>query len=331
MKLMTPILSFLFLAVTPFAFGNAKVLSDAVLESERVQVTIEGDTARVEGTFHFRRTIRRTRGASEREGVYFPLAAPKGETWDAEAFELSLELNGHKATSYSAVSNAPIAVPETRDYSLVWILASFPEQSQRTLQVVVRYEQKLLEEKFYYLPILETARPNAEGYEIRVKADRPIRSIGTGAGGVMAKGPRELVFLPAHLSVIAVAAGTQTTTPRSYPPFWAQGQPQRLQETAILGRLLGMTNDTAGTKVARFELHNIGSKPMGVSLPGFVDVGSRSGGYFGSTNATLQPGGSVETSVPVPIERNRWRAEFLCTPPMGHVARSVFSEYLPSP
>lgn len=211
MNQMRPILSLIFVAGAQLAFGNAKVLSDAVLESERVLVSIEGDTAKVEGTFHFRQRPRHTRDASERAGVYFPLVAPKSGTWAAEDFKLSLEVNGHKATSYRVVSNAPIAVPVTSDYSLVWILANFSEQSRRTLQVGVRYEQRLLEGKFYYLPILEKTRPKGEGYEIRVKADRHIRSVGKGAGGVIANGQRELIFVPVHLSVIAVAADPENT------------------------------------------------------------------------------------------------------------------------
>ena len=86
-----------------------------------------------------------------------------------------------------------------------------------------------------------------------------------------------------------------------------------------------------------------------VSIPGFIDIGMRCGGYFGFTNVTLQPGASLETSVEAPMTQDRWRAEFLCSIPLnlmqkfkntaaehglpvvrvGQVATSVYSEYLP--
>jgi len=209
---MKTLLIVLFATVAHLALGNAKLLDNAILESEQVQVVIKGDTARVEGTFNFRRITRYTKDASEPEGVYFPVVAPKGVAWTAVDFKLSLELNGHKATKYAVVTIAPVAVPDNDAYSLVWILASFPEQSRRTLQVVVQYEQTLLNGKFYYLPILGKAQPKPEGYEIRVSADRPIRSLGKGAGGVMVKGPRELVFVPTHLGMIVVVANAEPAT-----------------------------------------------------------------------------------------------------------------------
>ena len=109
----------------------------------------------------------------------------------------------------------------------------------------------------------------------------------------------------------------------------AHGEVKQLWEPTIRVQFLGMTNDVAGVKLARFELHNFGKEPWDVSLPGFVDLGMRGGGYFGCTNATLQSGASVETSIPVPTDRDRWRAEFLCNPPTEQIASSIYSEYLP--
>ena len=91
---------------------------------------------------------------------------------------------------------------------------------------------------------------------------------------------------------------------------------------AIDVRFLGMTNDAAGTKLARFELRNIGSVPTAVSIPGFIDLGMRGGGYFGFTNATLQPGASLQTSVKAPMTRDTWRAEFLCSIPLNMIQKS---------
>jgi hypothetical protein len=129
----------------------------------------------------------------------------------------------------------------------------------------------------------------------------------------------------------------------------AQGQPQPVQEPALRVQFLSMTNDPTGTKLARFKLRNIGTEPLDVSFPGFVDVGFRGGGYFGFTNSTIRPGASIETSVEAPSSHSRWRAEFLCSIPsnsmqkfksvqanhglpavrVGQVAISVYSEYLP--
>ena len=209
---MKHLLALLLLLGVPFvALGNAKALSNAVLESERVQASITDDTAKVTGTYHFRRVTRLTKDAKEPEGIYFPIVVPKGAIGTAEDFKLTLRLNGLMATNYSVVTNAPVKVPESDAYSLVWILASFPGSRPFNLNVSVQYEQKLLDGKFYYLPILERARPKVDGYEIRVNADRPVRSLGTSAGGVMVKGPRELVFTPVHLGMIIVVADLQKT------------------------------------------------------------------------------------------------------------------------
>jgi len=109
----------------------------------------------------------------------------------------------------------------------------------------------------------------------------------------------------------------------------AQVELKQLWKPTISVRFLGITNDAAGSKLARFELHNTGKESWDVSLPGFVDLGMRGGGYFGFTNATIQAGVSVETSIPVPKDHNRWRAEFLCKPPTALSASSIYSEYLP--
>lgn len=209
---MKHILTLLLLGVPALALGNAKVLNNAVLESERVQATIKGDTATVAGTYHFRRIIRYTRDTSEGEGVYFPVIVPKGTTGTAADFKLTLRLNGLMATNYSVVTHAPVKAPESDAYSIIWILATFPEWQRYNLDVSVQYEQKLINARFYYLPILEQVPPGLKGFEIQVAADRPIRSTGKGSGGVMVKGPRELVFTPAHLSMIVVAADSAIPT-----------------------------------------------------------------------------------------------------------------------
>lgn len=208
---MKRLLALLLFGVPFLAFGNAKALSNAVLESERVQANITGDTAKVTGTYHFRHVTRLTKDAKEPEGVYFPVVVPKGAIGTAEDFKLRLRLNGLIATNYIVVTHAPVTVAESDAYSLVWILASFPGARPYNFKVSVDYEQKLLDGKFYYLPILEQAPPKVGGYEIRVSANRPVRSLGTSAGGVIVKGPHELVFTPVHLGMIIVATDIQKT------------------------------------------------------------------------------------------------------------------------
>ena len=113
--------------------------------------------------------------------------------------------------------------------------------------------------------------------------------------------------------------GQSTNQSIKVKPVW--NPPIRVQ-------FLSLTNDASGAKLASFELHNMGKEAWNVSLPGFVDLGRRGGGYFGFTNCTLKAGASVKTRIPVPQDRNRWRAEFLCSPPKGTVASSIYSEYL---
>lgn len=211
-SLVTATLTLLAVAFHFVAFGNAKALNNAMLESEQVNAVITGEAAKVTGTFHFRRTIRYTKNATEREGVYFPVIVPKGAKGTAEDFKLTLQLNGHMATNYSVVSNAPVTVPASEAYSIVWILANFPDSLHQRMTVSVQYEQKLLEGKFHYLPILDPKRSNPEGCQISVRADRPIKSVGKSPGGVFVKSERELVFTPAHLSMISVAADSASPT-----------------------------------------------------------------------------------------------------------------------
>ena len=150
--------------------------------------------------------------------------------------------------------------------------------------------------------------------------------------------------------VVVIAAATTLVVRLAHKPTGSLRSHSTTQwnKPAIDVRFLGMTNDAAGTKLARFELRNIGSVSTAVSIPGFIDLGMRGGGYFGSTNATLQPGASLQTSVKAPMTRDPWRAEFLCSIPLnliqksknfaaehklpvarvGQVATSVYSEWL---
>jgi hypothetical protein len=155
-------------------------------------------------------------------------------------------------------------------------------------------------------------------------------------------------MIPATALMAAFVIGC-VKSPKQATLQQAQGQPQPVQQPDLRVQFLSMTNDTAGTKPARFNLRNIGTEQLYVSLPGFVDVGFRGGGYFGFTNVTIQPGASMETSVEAPTTRSRWRAEFLCSIPSNSMqkfrnvqtnhglpvdrvaqpATSVYSEYLP--
>ena len=202
------------------AYANAKVVyasTGALLATERVDAIIAGDTAVVKGEFVFfsEPVYDRSKKPSEEARVYFPLFGPRGTNSTVEDFKFTLELNGTKPTSCAVTTNTPLAVPDSSAYSVVWIVAKFPDRkslrwtpgvtSGIRLHLNVSYEQRLLEGVFYYLPIVEKARRESEGLSITVQADRPIHSEGKGPGGCVVHGDRKLVFLPAHLGMIAVS------------------------------------------------------------------------------------------------------------------------------
>lgn len=97
----------------------------------------------------------------------------------------------------------------------------------------------------------------------------------------------------------------------------------RWLEPEIAVQYLGMTNDAAGTILARFELQNVGEVSAEVWVPGYVDAGPlRGGGYFGSnTIVALRRGSSLETYVAAPAAKDRWRAEFLCFKPLSFMGK----------
>src|SRR4051794_30870135 len=104
---------------------------------------------------------------------------------------------------------------------------------------------------------------------------------------------------PGIIIVVVIAAATTLVVRLAYKTAgsYRKNSTAHWNKPAIDVRFLGMTNDPVGAKVATFELHNVGSGPTAVSIPGFIDLGMRGGGYFGFTNATLQPGASLQTSV----------------------------------
>jgi hypothetical protein len=191
------------------AYGNAKVVRSmaVVLATEKVNGVIADDTAAVKGEFVLSGSIaERTKNLSKETRVYFPLFAPRGTNWTIGDFKFDLELNRARPASYAISPEVPFAVPESEDYSVVWLVARFPHQiSRRRLHLNVSYEQRLLNGVFYYLPIVEGRRRGSEGLSITVKSDRPIHSEGRGPGGCVAAGPRKLVFLPAHLGMVVVS------------------------------------------------------------------------------------------------------------------------------
>ena len=210
----------MFVGLGEAAYANAKVVSasaGALLATERVNAVIAGDTAVVKGDFVFfsEPIYDRSKSPSEETRVYFPLFGSRGTNWTTEDFRFTLELNGTKPTSCAVTTNAPLAVPESSAYSVVWIVAKFSDKkslrwipgvtSGIRLHLNVSYEQRLLDGVFYYLPIVERTRRESEGLSITVQADRPIHSEGKGLGGCVVLGPRKLVFLPAHLGMIVVS------------------------------------------------------------------------------------------------------------------------------
>lgn len=136
------------------------------------------------------------------------------------------------------------------------------------------------------------------------------------------------------MHILRFISGVACTAPICFgcskSPSQSAGQQIPMRETSLDVRFLGVTNDAAGASLARFELRNIGSKPVDVSLPGFVDIGWRGGGYFSFSNAIVQTGAAVETWVPAPTNRVHWRAEFLCATPGSSTSRSIFSDYVPT-
>lgn len=195
----------LFLTLALNALGNAKVSGEFVLEMERIEAAIQGEQAFVHGTFRFRRAVNLSRSTGGEEVIYFPLIRPRDAASVTNDFQLVLKLNGKEATSYVLASNAPLAVPGSDAYAVTWLKASYPKAQLRQWQLQVSFQQSLINGVFYYLPILEKTRAAPEGYEIRVKSDRPIYPVSQGPGGVIRKGARELLFIPSHLSMIAVA------------------------------------------------------------------------------------------------------------------------------
>jgi hypothetical protein len=93
-------------------------------------------------------------------------------------------------------------------------------------------------------------------------------------------------------------------------------QQPRWRSPEILARFLGLTNDASGKKFARFLVKNTDDRAIEISLPGFVDLGMRGGGYFGFTNTMFRPGDTRETWIEAPTNRWNWRAEFICSHPL---------------
>ena len=196
------------IAIGPHALANPKLTVRAVLQMEQVEAVIQGKTASVTGTFRFDKVF----GDPKLSGqVFFPVFCPKGTSATLPDLNFHAKLNGHKAVSYSIATNAPLSLPPFDAYSVAWILATFPPQAFKIWRLEVSYEQELLDGVFYYLPILGEARQSHEPFEIRVKADRPICSIGK-AGGVITKGANELLFMPVNLRPISVSTNPGDAT-----------------------------------------------------------------------------------------------------------------------
>lgn len=199
---------FLSLGLAHIALSNPKLdRPNILLLTERVNVSIQGDTAQVHGLFRFQQGAQREPIVPGGKHVYFPLVVPKSSQPTVADFKFNLELDGRKAVWYAIASKPPVNVPASEAYSLVWILATVPgEPIDRKWGIRVSYEQKLLDGVFYYLPILEKTRSTPEGFEIRVRADRPIQSSGKRAGMVISLGANDLLFTPVNLNMIAVTA-----------------------------------------------------------------------------------------------------------------------------
>ena len=80
---------------------------------------------------------------------------------------------------------------------------------------------------------------------------------------------------------------------------------------AIRVQLLGITNDAAGTKLAKYELLNSGKDRLWMLLPVEVDYGEQFN-FSGRipTGAVLKTGEPMEMSIPVERCSSRWRVTF---------------------
>jgi len=188
-----------------FALANPKPVAHAIMETEQVDVLIQGDMAIVKGKYLFRRVTFFERNPTGFSKVYFPLACARGTSPALADMKFSLSVDHRDGLAYTIATNAPIIVPPSDDYSLLWILTTVSESTVRSWDIEVSYRQPLIDGVFYYLPILGRAKPNQDAFQIRVKADRPIRWTGK-KGGMIAKSPRELVFFPVDQVMISVAA-----------------------------------------------------------------------------------------------------------------------------
>lgn len=103
-------------------------------------------------------------------------------------------------------------------------------------------------------------------------------------------------------AIAIVATGLLLLSSRSQP----QQRPPQIE-----AKFLGLTNDASGVQFGRFSVKNADARKVHVSLPGFVDLGRRGGGWF-YTNALFSPGITRETWIEAPTNRRNWRAVFLC-------------------
>ena len=101
---------------------------------------------------------------------------------------------------------------------------------------------------------------------------------------------------------------------------WTSPQPPE-----ITVQFLGITNVAPNRQEAWFELHNAGSIPTEVWLPGIIEVNNLPliwSGFQMSSNITMRPGASLKTSLVPPVTRDRWRADFFCPIPLNFIQKS---------
>ena len=95
-------------------------------------------------------------------------------------------------------------------------------------------------------------------------------------------------------------------------------------------QLLGITNDAAGTKMAKYELLNSGQDRWILGLP--VDVEHPEPFYWSDNSkdaiAVLKTGEPLELSIPVERNASRWRVRFSFVDNEGKL-RPIITEYFP--
>ena len=131
--------------------------------------------------------------------------------------------------------------------------------------------------------------------------------------------------------VVGCVQNPRTQTQISGRSYSGLSQAQVNEKYNVCVQFLGMTNDAAGTKLASFELLNLGMKPLIIGPP--LDTASPyfEGGFviISIENAVLDAGSSLQTSISVPRSPFPWHVGFLVTPTNHDWEYKAYSDAFP--